>query len=248
MNSSSVHEALALNNEAVSLLQRNEDEQAMQNLMQSLGFFRDMLSATETPSSPEQAKGSSPLQPQHLNQCLSFVPLSGLKSQEMFVFDRAALLNEKPALPSPSPSQPESSSSQFEAYCTECCAAIILNIGLLFHRKSSSNVSLRGKAIKMYEMVLKLISSSCCVGNRNRPPRSGTLMTIHIAALNNIAQLTWSNGSYIDSSLVFQQLSAMLASEESLAIAQVLDRHYVDDMVINILQSSENLGMAAPAA
>ena len=223
----SLQDALRLNNEAVSLLLRNEDRKAVECLSKSLVLMKRLLvSPTTSPasaSSPNEGAGSS--------RCLvlhdTTHPLPNFQQEEVshsFVYTRAI-----------------SFSGESEDLFTEdnahlYSAVIILNIALAYHRQGKR--SCLDKAERMYEMASKLVNDAAI--------NQGTSLLIHLAALNNLAQLRYDRGEFKSSQESFRLLARLIGSSAS-SEQHVVETSEVRGMLLNVL-SATTLPVVAAAA
>jgi hypothetical protein len=221
--------ALRLNNEGVSLMAANKDQQAVQILTKSLNLVKQVLDAlSETLDEADidpvvifhNDTHRYPLIPDSVDNAIT----------KSFVYSNAVIF------------APENDSPISEANIHCYSAVIILNIGLLYHRQGIlGNPACFLKAKKMYEMIINFVG-----GHRYN---QGTALLVKLAAVNNLSQVLWDFGAYESSQKGFQFLASLIGLiGEGQPAGSLIDGEDARGMKLNIFYSLQSLPPAAAAA
>ena len=160
----SIDNAIALNNEGVSLLQSGNDQAAVAALTRSLGIIRVHLN---------ESRG---LTCQHEQQAPfhTCVPLPDFEDEFYFIANQAITVTAGTRLDS------ADAINTFSG-CT------IMNLALAYHRRGQlGNEACMQKAETLYTMATKLFTG--------RPMLSGTALVIRLAATNNLCHVRYERG------------------------------------------------------
>jgi hypothetical protein len=214
---------IQLNNEGVShVLRDNEDKQAVSCFVKALRILKKMI--IEEPEGNEK-DGISPSQ---IILHSSTHPLPQFEESEFFLFN--SIISFKQRCEQEAPPRP----ADKHVYC----AAIILNIAIVYHRQAIlGEKDAIIKAEKFYNMVIKI------AGNSGR--HEGTEVMLKLAAVNNLSGMCFEKGDFESSEEGFQTL-AWLISSTQVDRSCLLNSEVVEGMLLNALMV--NRQAAAPAA
>jgi tetratricopeptide (TPR) repeat protein len=222
----SLHLALRFNNEGVLLLLQNQDEFAMESLTRGLSLLKQALLIREQQCQSCQSD-------QDLQVCQDGILHHSTTALPGFDEDAKCLLYNNAVTFKVEETQ--HSLNQVHIYC----AAIILNISLVYHRQGRIDCNKRdvclAKAERTYESIAVLL----------RKENGGTALLLKVGALNNLANLRHEQGLYDDSQQGFQNLATLINGSGS-EISSVLNSQTVRGLLLNVLLATPP--SAAPAA
>jgi hypothetical protein len=223
--------ALRLNNEGVSLMTANEDQQAVQILTKSLNLIMQALSDPLLETLDEADIDHAVIVHNATYQYQLIPDSVDNDITKSFVYSNAVTFapeNESPIL-----------KSNINCYGS----VIVLNIALVYHRQGIlGNPTCFSKAMKMYETITNLVGS-----NRYN---QGTALLVKLAAVNNLSQILRDCGAYESSQEGFQFLAlviGLVGEHQQPAGSSLIDGEDVRGMILNILISSQSLPAAAAA-
>jgi hypothetical protein len=225
--------ALQLNNEGVTLMTTNQDQEALQSLSRSLQLVKQVLYPFQEQEEQETFYGSTDsiatTRAAILHNDTYALENLGDNSQS-FVYNNAVTFSLE------SDKDGDCPPPRGEKNLHVCIATIIFNITLVYHRQGKiGKPACIVKAIRMYERVIELIGSSLDI--------QGTALLIQLAAINNLSQIRQEQGDLKSSQEGFHLLAWRIGTtttneQGSHSFTGVVKPEQVEGMLLNILFSS----------
>eukprot|EP00980_Cylindrotheca_fusiformis_P012489 scaffold3073_cov66-Cylindrotheca_fusiformis.AAC.4 len=190
--------ALRINNEGVSLLMQNRDEEAMILFTKSLNAVKENLatpSGTELSTKIELPKSDNkPLSPTNIHDATHTISGIHEDHSSYFIYDNVLTFSME-MINNDMPSTHQA---------IQCASVIILNVALLYHYNGlNSDQTALEKAEQLYNMVCRLLEGKIDMCQ-------GTALLVRAAAINNLAQLHYHQGAYDDALNGFRTLGLLL--------------------------------------
>eukprot|EP00980_Cylindrotheca_fusiformis_P012496 scaffold3073_cov66-Cylindrotheca_fusiformis.AAC.11 len=188
--------ALRINNEGVSLLMQNRDEEAMILFTKSLKAVKELTTIrTELSTKMEsQTSDSTHLSPTNIHDATHTVPGLQEDHSSFSIYDNV-LTFSKETINNDMPSTHQ---------VIQCAAVIILNVALFYHYTGlKRDQTALEKAELLYNMVCQLLDGE-------KDMCQGTALLVRAAAINNLAQLHYHRGAYDFALEGFRSLGLLL--------------------------------------
>jgi tetratricopeptide (TPR) repeat protein len=227
---SSFNSALHLNNEGVSLMMANQNQQAAKCLARSLNLVKQIIAPLE--SRDEAPSASSSCTPIILHDDIHALidleedPNCSFVYHNALTFALRNYQNEKYSL--------QDEQANLHVYS----ATIVLNIALLYNRQGKlGNPACLTKAKQLYETVTKLVGSSPC-------DNQGAALLVQLAAINNHAQILRDQGEIEAAQDGFHLLVWIIQTSDQ---TDLVNTEIIQGMLLNALVSSTPCLLAAAA-
>jgi hypothetical protein len=151
----------------------------------------------------------------------SSTPLNGLHDENYFIFNQALTISAQTNVVS------------YAHTLQACCASIILNLALAYHRQGRrrGNRTCIVKAMKLYEMALRLSWNAQI---------TGTTLTVRVAAANNMAQISLEQGDYMKARQELQGVAYLIRFPG-------LGADLLNGLLLNVLMMKDSPHAAAAA-
>jgi hypothetical protein len=182
-----IEHSVRLNNEAVSLLIRGNDRQAMESLKKAVSFVKgvvakqgNVMDTTGASIAPCHSKAKSCCDSKAAKEDAyvyhDSIPLSNLADRHCHIYSRALTITFD-KLP-----------SDLGRAAQMCLAVVIFNLALSFHRQAlRAKSKCLERAVSLYNMVIRLLRYSSL---------RGTAGLVKLATINNVSQLRYEQGNY----------------------------------------------------
>jgi hypothetical protein len=219
----SINRVIQLNNEAVSHVLTDNDEQAISCFLKALGMLRKLII--------EEQGGEDDVSPSQTILHSSTHSLSHFQENSFFLFNCIICFKKQRWCDEAPPR-----TADYHIYR----ATTSLNIAILYHRQALlGQQDCIFKAEKFYTMVMKIAGK--CDTNQ------GTELVVKLAALNNLSEIRLEKGDFVSSEKGFQTL-AWLVSSTKVKRSSLLNIYVVEGMLLNALMVHQQTLLVAPAA
>ena len=217
MRINTFHEAIALNNEAVSFLVDGKEQHAMQKFKRSLTAMKASLCGINTFVLAGKACDEPP---SSLSVQFTSVMLPECKQEQFYIYNRAIVMRCR-----------SSSSLPDDERDNAICVAILFNMALLYQLQARRSISSspQTKALRMYEMCNELLNICCKKSNDS----VASLLTI--ACLNNMSLLLADMGQCEESRIVLGALHQWISKNQSFNKSMLFDDVDIRGIILNVI-------------